>query len=113
VNVKPAADASGLAVLTSLECRRLLEPGGVGRLAVATSNAPAVRPVNFAVENDRIVITISNRGLRLADKKAPEVDAGEGRRGWGLKLMKNLMDEVKFEQTDDGTRISMTKYLKK
>ena len=66
----------------------------------------------FTVEDDRIIITISNRGLRLADKKATEVAPAEGRRGWGLKLMKNLMDEVKFEQTDDGTRISMTKYLK-
>jgi len=67
----------------------------------------------FAVEDDKIVITISNRGLRLSDKKAEEVEPNEGRRGWGLKLMKNLMDEVKIEQTDDGTRISMTKYLKK
>jgi serine/threonine-protein kinase RsbW len=67
----------------------------------------------FTIENDKIVITISNRGLRLADKKAQETEPDEGRRGWGLKLMKNLMDEVKFEQTDDGTRISMTKYLKK
>jgi serine/threonine-protein kinase RsbW len=65
----------------------------------------------FTVENDKLVITISNRGLRLADKKAEEIAPDEGRRGWGLKLMKNLMDEVKFEQTDDGTRISMTKYL--
>ena len=67
----------------------------------------------FTIEDDKIVITISNRGLRLADKKPPETQSPEGRRGWGLKLMKNLMDEVKFEQTDDGTRISMTKYLKK
>ena len=67
----------------------------------------------FTVEDDRIVITISNRGLRLADKKAHDAEPDEGRRGWGLKLMKNLMDEVKFEQTDDGTRIRMTKYLKK
>ncbi len=66
----------------------------------------------FTVEDDKIVITISNRGLRVADKKAQEVSPDEGRRGWGLKLMKTLMDEVKFEQTDDGTRISMTKYLK-
>ena len=66
----------------------------------------------FAVEDDRIVITISNRGLRLADKTAREITPDEGRRGWGLKLMKSLMDEVKFEQTDDGTRISMTKYVK-
>lgn len=67
----------------------------------------------FTVEDDRIVITISNRGLRLTDKQGVEVNPDEGRRGWGLKLMKSLMDEVKLEQVDDGTRISMTKYLKK
>ncbi|MEO6589576.1 MAG: ATP-binding protein [Pyrinomonadaceae bacterium] len=67
----------------------------------------------FAVEDDKIVITISNRGLRLADKNAGEITTDEGRRGWGLKLIKSLMDEVKFEQTDDGTRISMTKFLVK
>ncbi|HEX8639237.1 MAG TPA: ATP-binding protein [Pyrinomonadaceae bacterium] len=64
----------------------------------------------FAVENDRLVITIVNRGLRLTDKKALTT-APDGRRGWGLKLMKTLMDEVRFEETDDGTSISMTKYL--
>ncbi|MCY7346691.1 MAG: ATP-binding protein [Pyrinomonadaceae bacterium] len=66
----------------------------------------------FVVEKDRIIVTISNRGLRLTDKQAEEFAPVEGRRGWGLKLMKTLMDEVKFEQVDDGTRISMTKYLK-
>ena len=65
----------------------------------------------FSIEKDKIVITISNRGLRLADKKAKEIKPNEGRRGWGLKLMQTLMDEVKFEQVDDGTRISMVKYL--
>lgn len=63
----------------------------------------------FAVEDDRIIITISNRGLRLNDKKSIEIVPDEGRRGWGLKLMRTLMDEVKFEQVDDGTRISMVK----
>lgn len=67
----------------------------------------------FVVESDRIVITISNRGLRLTDAKTEEIKPEEGRRGWGLKLMRTLMDEVKFEQVDDGTRISMTKYLTK
>ncbi len=66
----------------------------------------------FKVEDDKITITISNRGLRLTDIKAQEIKPDEGRRGWGLKLMQNLMDEVKFEQVDDGTRISMVKYLK-
>ncbi|MDQ3322812.1 MAG: ATP-binding protein [Acidobacteriota bacterium] len=67
----------------------------------------------FSIEGDKIVITISNRGLRLSDKKAVEIAPETGRRGWGLKLMKTLMDEVKFEQVDDGTRISMVKYMTK
>jgi anti-sigma regulatory factor (Ser/Thr protein kinase) len=35
------------------------------------------------------------------------------RRGWGLKLIRSLMDEVEFERVDDGTRLRMTKYLRK
>ncbi len=66
----------------------------------------------FAIEEDKIIITISNRGVRLSDKKPIEINPNDERRGWGLKLLKTLMDEVKFEQVDDGTRISMTKYLK-
>jgi serine/threonine-protein kinase RsbW len=70
----------------------------------------------FTIEDDKIVITISNRGIKIpADKMSniTEINPSEGRRGWGLKLMRSLMDEVKFEQVDDGTRISMVKYLKK
>lgn len=64
----------------------------------------------FTVEDNKIVITISNRGLRFAGREAAEIKSEEGRRGWGLKLMRTLMDEVKIEQVDDGTRISMVKY---
>lgn len=65
----------------------------------------------FAVEPDRITITISNRGIRLIDKKPLATSEDEGRRGWGLKLIKGLMDDVTVEQTDDGTRITMVKLL--
>lgn len=65
----------------------------------------------FTVEADKIVVIVSNRGLRLADVNLEEVQSVEGRRGWGLKLMRTLMDEVKIEQVDDGTRISMVKFL--
>ena len=37
----------------------------------------------------------------------------KGRRGWGLKLIRTLMDDVEFERVDDGTRLRMTKYLRK
>ena len=65
----------------------------------------------FAISADKITITVSNRGVRLADKPKRASDDGEARRGWGLKLIKGLMDEVNIEQTDDGTRITMVKYL--
>jgi serine/threonine-protein kinase RsbW len=65
----------------------------------------------FSVHDDRIVITVSNRGIKLTDRSAVEIEPKEGRRGWGLNLIRGLMDEVKIEQVDDGTRISMTKFL--
>lgn len=71
----------------------------------------------FTIEDDKIVITISNRGVKIPSEKVVEmttqIESDQSRRGWGLKLMRTLMDEVKFEQVDDGTRISMVKYLNK
>lgn len=65
----------------------------------------------FVVADDQITITVANRGLRLKDGPTREISPTEGRRGWGLKLMRSLMDEVRIEQTDDGTRITMVKKL--
>jgi serine/threonine-protein kinase RsbW len=80
----------------------------------------------FRVENDKLVITISSRGIVPAniqghiEEKHREpvshevaVDETEQRRGWGLKLIKTLMDEVEFERVDEGTSLRMTKYLRK
>ena len=47
-----------------------------------------------------------------ASPVAPTNDTN-GRRGWGLKLIRDLMDEVEFERVDDGTRLRMTKYLRR
>ena len=71
----------------------------------------------FRVESDRLVITISSRGIVPANlngaKSGKEVnEAAEERRGWGLKLIRTLMDEVEFERVDDGTSLRMTKYLR-
>jgi serine/threonine-protein kinase RsbW len=70
----------------------------------------------FAVDDEKIVVTVSNRGIRLTDKllsqTAAEPAHPEGRRGWGLNLMRSLMDEVRLESVDDGTRIVMTKYIR-
>jgi serine/threonine-protein kinase RsbW len=69
--------------------------------------------LKFASFDDRLVLTVSNRGLRLADKvreMSPDAElSADTRRGWGLGLMRNLMDDVRVESVDDGTRIVMTK----
>ncbi len=65
----------------------------------------------FAVEGEKITITVANRGLRLTDKDPVVPGVEGGRRGWGLKLIKSLMDEVRIETSDDGTRITMTKHI--
>ena len=79
----------------------------------------------FRVENDKLVITISSRGVvppniqGHIDERQREIrqddngDQIEQRRGWGLKLIKTLMDEVEFERVDEGTSLRMTKYLRK
>ena len=74
----------------------------------------------FRVEGDKLVITVSSRGLTvpasLSDNGSSASDKSEGartRRGWGLKLIRTLMDDVEFERVDDGTRLRMTKYLRK
>lgn len=66
----------------------------------------------FAITDDSITITVANRGIRLTDNGGKGGTLGEGKRGWGLQLIKKMMDEVKVENVDDGTKILMTKYLR-
>ncbi len=68
----------------------------------------------YRLESDKLVITVSSRGVVLptTSAAAPTSD-NNGRRGWGLKLIRDLMDEVEFERVDDGTRLRMTKYLRR
>lgn len=77
----------------------------------------------FRVEDDKLVITISSRGILPANLIANFETAGDAetrgaqaptneRRGWGLKLIRTLMDEVEFERVDEGTKLRMTKYLR-
>lgn len=76
----------------------------------------------FRVESDRLIVTIASRGVlpagifadngSSADASSLGIESTKDRRGWGLKLIRTLMDEVEFERVDDGTRLRMTKYIK-
>jgi len=71
----------------------------------------------FVLEDDKLVVTVASRGvvpapLSSENGESAEPKSRKSRRGWGLKLIKTLMDEVEFEHVDDGTRIRMTKYIR-
>ena len=82
----------------------------------------------FRVENDKLVITVASRGIvpsnigsisgSLEEENGEQIRQGEAgnaadqRRGWGIKLIKTLMDDVEFERVDEGTSLRMTKYLR-
>jgi serine/threonine-protein kinase RsbW len=73
----------------------------------------------FVVEDDKLVVTVASRGVVPAQMSGQNgqnakvgEDGGKTRRGWGLKLIKTLMDEVEFEHVDDGTQLRMTKYIR-
>jgi uncharacterized protein len=55
-------DGKGSTVLPTVECKRLLalraKEGGVGRLGIATDQAPAVIPVNFTFHGDEILARV-------------------------------------------------------
>ena len=69
----------------------------------------------FRVEADKLTVTVASRGIvsaNIPDQNGAANDNGKNRRGWGLKLIRALMDEVEFERVDDGTQLRMTKYLR-
>ena len=60
----PASDAPALEVFDPARCRHWLSEGGIGRLALRGSDAPEIRPVNFALCGEQLVIR-TGEGLIL------------------------------------------------
>lgn len=72
--------------------------------------------LRFVVGNDRLVVQVQNKGSLFDRMPAPgatpeSVSALPHKRGWGMELMKGLMDEVRLEKLSSGTRIVLVKYL--
>ena len=55
-------DGNGTTVLPAPECKRLLavaaKDGGVGRLGIATDQAPVVIPVNFSLRDGQVLMRV-------------------------------------------------------
>jgi nitroimidazol reductase NimA-like FMN-containing flavoprotein (pyridoxamine 5'-phosphate oxidase superfamily) len=83
-------DASGLQVLSRQECLELLPLAAIGRIVFTDRALPAVQPVNFCLDGDRIVIRTAV-GSKLAAATRNAVVAFEAddfdaamRTGWSV-----------------------------
>ena len=71
--------------------------------------------IHFVIQGETLVITVTDHGKGFDKTKVeiPNIDkklSSDRKRGWGLHLIKELMDSVEFESTDEGTTVRMTKH---
>ena len=72
--------------------------------------------LRFVVGDDKLVVQVQNKGALFDRMPAPGslTEPASGlphKRGWGMELMKGLMDEVRLETLSSGARIVLVKYL--
>ena len=70
--------------------------------------------INFTIEDNTLVIKVTDQGVGFDENtvKIPKIEQkikSDHKRGGGLQLIKELMDTVEFESTDEGTTVTMTK----
>jgi len=74
--------------------------------------------VKFIVDYDKLIVYVGNEGNGFEPSlvREPNIDQkirSGSYRGWGIKLMRSLMDEVKFEKGSGGTKLKMVKLMRK
>jgi len=75
--------------------------------------------ISFIPEKDGLKIKIKDKGVGFnpSEKSSPDIDkimSGEEtrHRGWGLKIIRSLMDEVYIESGKNGTTVTLIKKKK-
>ena len=84
------AGSPALECLSPAECRRLIEPGGIGRIAVATASGLMVLPVNYVMVANTIVLRTGSGTLiaaHAADDVTFEVDYIDEALGQGWSVL--------------------------
>jgi serine/threonine-protein kinase RsbW len=74
--------------------------------------------ITLTVEESRLQVTVKDEGKGVGEIVSPSIESKiEGKdktRGWGIYLIKSLMNEVKFEPSPEGGNvIKMIIYLEK
>jgi len=74
--------------------------------------------ITFTLDREKLMIVVEDKGRSFDPKRVPVPEPvttrkAPSRRGWGIELIKNLMDRVEFDDVPVGTRLRMIKYLPK
>ena len=70
--------------------------------------------IRFILQEEALIIEIKDKGKGFDSTKIemPDIEKklhSQRKRGWGLQLMRELMDDVVIDSGDKGTTITMTK----
>jgi len=70
--------------------------------------------IRFILKEDALVIEIKDKGqgFDISQVEMPEIAKklhSDRKRGWGLQLMRELMDDVQIDSNEEGTLITMIK----
>lgn len=71
--------------------------------------------IHFIIDDESLVIKVMDQGIGFDKSKVEipkienKINTDERKRGWGLQLMRELMDSVEFESSPNGTTVTMIK----
>jgi len=70
--------------------------------------------IRFILQEEALIIEIKDKGKGFdsTEVEMPDIEKklhSKRKRGWGLQLMRELMDDVVIDSGEDGTTIKMTK----
>ena len=70
--------------------------------------------IQYIIDPEKLIVKVGDKGIGFDDEVVaiPKIEDklnSDHKRGWGLQLMKELMDTVDFQSSADGTTVTMTK----
>ena len=82
--------------------------------ALEHSGSESEIEIHFKISKDSLIIQVTDSGKGFDKSKVdiPNIEekiSSDYKRGWGLKLIEELMDTVKFDSSKEGTTVTMTK----